>query len=317
MLQGSSFQQTRTTDSYDPDQIGEILSVCGVSIGSELDTHYLVFCPFHYNKNTPACEVDKEKGLFICFSCGERGTLLDLVMRTTNRNYFEASRVISTAAKSIDFAAKIEKEIVIKEEFEKFDLDLIERLNSDLLSSNNALDYFKSRGIHLDAIKYYKLGYSEKQNMVTVPIYSHTDICVGFVGRSVEGKSFKNSTGLPRNKVLFNLNNSKFSDLVIVESSFDAIRLWQLNIPAVATLGANLGKNQLGLLNKYAKKIILAMDQDEAGKKLMDNLYNGIKGIPIMTLEVPDGLKDIGDMNDKEIVYAYNNLKSLDLAFSI
>lgn len=317
MLQRSNFQQVNTSDTYDADQISEVLGVCGVTVGSELDTHYLVFCPFHYNKNTPACEVDKEKGLFICFSCGERGTLLDLVMRTTNRNYFEASRVISNATKNIDFAAKIEKEIIVKEEFPIFDIELIERLNKDLLDSDRAVQYFKSRNIHLDAIKHFKLGYSEKQDMVTVPVYSHTDICVGFVGRSVEGKSFKNSTGLPRNKVLFNLNNSKFSDIVIVESSFDAIRLWQLNIPAVATLGANLGKNQISLLNKYAKKIILAMDQDEAGKKLTNSIHAGVQNIPIMTLEVPDGLKDIGDMNDKEIVYAYNNLKSLDLALSI
>lgn len=317
MLQRSNLQQVNSNELYDSEQIGEIIGVCGITIGSQLDTHYLVFCPFHYNKNTPACEIDKEKGLFICFSCGERGTLLDLVMRTTNRNYFEASRIISNAAKGIDFASKIEKEIVVKEEFKEFDSETISRLNLSLLNDDRAKKYFEGRNIYLDAVRYFNLGYSEKQDMVTVPVYSHTGICVGFVGRSLEGKSFKNSTGLPRNKVLFNLNNCKFKEIVIVESSFDAIRLWQLNIPAVATLGANLGKNQLELLNKYATKIILAMDQDDAGKKLTQNLYNGIKTAPIMNFELPEGLKDIGDMTDQQIVSSYNSLKSLDLALSI
>lgn len=316
MLYRSNGKQTNPHDSYDPEQIGEVINVCGITIGSELDTHYLVFCPFHYNKNTPACEIDKEKGLFLCFACGERGTLLDLVMRTTNRNYFEASRVISTAAKIIDFASRIEKDIQVKEEFTRFDSDLIDRLHKDLLESDRAINYFKGRSIEIDAIKKFKLGYSPKQDMVTVPIYSHTDICVGFVGRSVEGKSFKNSTGLPRNKVLFNLNNVKFKDIVIVESSFDAIRLWQLNIPAIATLGANIGKNQINLLNKYATRLILAMDQDEAGGSLTRSLNKQIT-VPILNMEFPDGVKDIGDMTDEQIVKSFNELKSLDLALLI
>jgi DNA primase len=316
MLYGNNRNKASANDSYDSDQIHEVINVCGISIGSELDTHYLIFCPFHYNKNTPACEVDKEKGLFLCFACGERGTLLDLVMRTTNRNYFEASRVISTAAKGIDFASRIEKDIQVREEFLEFDKDLIDRLHNDLLSSEKAIEYFKGRNIEIDAIKKFKLGYSPKQDMVVVPVYSHTDICVGFVGRSIEGKSFKNSTGLPRNKVLFNLNNVKFSDIVIVESSFDAIRLWQLNIPAIATLGANIGKNQINLINKYATRIILAMDQDEAGRTLTRNLNSSVT-VPILNMDFPDEVKDIGDMKDEEIVRSFNSLKSLDLALLI
>lgn len=316
MLQRSNWKQSSSNESYDPDQIREVLKVCGVEIGSELDSDYLVFCPFHYNKNTPACEVSKEKGLFVCFSCGERGNLLDLVMRTTNRNYFEASRIISSAERSIDFSSVIEKDIQVKEEFEEFDSLTVDRLHNSLMQNERALAYFNGRNIFSDAMKHFKLGYSEKQDMVTVPVYSHTNICVGFVGRSVEGKSFKNSTGLPRNKVLFNLNNCKFKDIVIVESSFDAIRLWQLNIPAVATLGANLGKNQIKLLNKYAVRVILAMDQDEAGMKLMQNLNNNLT-VPVLSMDFPDGVKDIGDMKDEQILSSYKQIKSLDLALSI
>jgi DNA primase len=237
-------------------------------------------------------------------------------MRTTNRNYFEASRIISNASNPVDFSSVIEKSIEPKEEFEQFDSGLISRLHDSLLNNSRAIEYFNSRNIEIDAMKHFKLGYSEKQDMVVVPIYSHTDICIGFVARSIEGKQFKNSTGLPRNKVLFNLNNVKFKDIVIVESSFDAIRLWQLEIPAIATLGANLGKNQINLLNKFASKVILAMDQDEAGMKLMKNLNSNLTS-PISTMQFPEGCKDIGDMSDEQIIKAYKEIKSLDLALSI
>ena len=316
MLQGSFRKQAYTSDSYQQDQIREIVKVCGISIGTELDTHFLVYCPFHYNVHTPACEVDKEKGLFICFSCGENGTLLDLIMRTTSRNYFEAMRVISAAEKSIDFVDVIDKAVEEKPEFVEFDLNTIERLHSTLLENTRAVEYFNSRKINLDSIKHFKLGYSEKQDMVTVPVYSNTGICVGFVGRSIEGKTFKNSTGTPRNKILFNLNNVLYKEVVIVESSFDAIRLWQLGIPAIATLGANLGKMQIQLINKYVSKLILAMDQDDAGSTLRKNISSNVS-IPTSTMEFPDGVKDIGDMTDEQILSSYKTLSEFDIALQL
>jgi len=317
MLQRTSWNKTNTNESYDPDQIREIIISCGITIGTELETHYLIFCPFHNNRHTPACEVDKEKGLFLCFSCGENGTIIDFIMRTTNRNYFEASRIISNAAKSINFVDKVEKSIEPKEEFDEFDSALIDRLHTSLMQSDKAKNYFLGRSITIDAMKHFKLGYSEKQDMVTVPVYSHTGICVGFVGRSVEGKSFKNSNGLPRSKVLFNLNSSKFSDIVVVESSFDAMRLWQLDIPAVATLGANIGTNQAALLNKYAQAIIIAPDNDMAGTEMTSKLSKHLSGKDIRILNIAEGKKDIGDMTDSEILSAFSSIKSLDLALSI
>ncbi|CAB5221816.1 Bacterial DnaG primase, TOPRIM domain [uncultured Caudovirales phage] len=316
MLQRGFRQQAYTSDIFQEDQIREIVKVCGVSIGSELDTHFLVYCPFHYNVHTPACEIDKEKGLFICFSCGENGTLLDFIMRTTKRNYFEAMRVISAAEKSLDFVEVIDKAVEEKPDFVEFDVATIERLHSSLMSSNKAVNYFLGRKITKEAMKHFNLGYSEKQDMVTVPVYSHTDICVGFVGRSIEGKVFKNSTGTPRNKILFNLNNVKFQEVVIVESSFDAIRLWQLGIPAIATLGANLGKIQTQLINKYVIKLILAMDQDDAGSTLMKNLLKNVS-VPMVKMNFPDEVKDIGDMTDEQILESHKMSTAFDIALQL
>ena len=238
-------------------------------------------------------------------------------MRTTNRNYFESVRIISNAAKAGDFVQKIDKSIEPKEEFKEFDSATIERLHTSLLQDAKATQYFQGRGISKKAVEFFKLGYSDKQDMVTVPVYSHTGVCVGFVARSVEGKAFKNSTGLPRSKVLFNLSNCKFQDIVVVESSFDAIRLWQLDIPAVATLGANVGTVQLGLLTKYANTVIVAPDGDDAGNEMVSKLTRGLAGKDIRVMQISAGKKDIGDMTDKEILSAYSSIKQLDLALNI
>ena len=94
------------------------------------------------------------------------------------------------------------------------------------------------------------------------------------------------------------------------------IRLWQLNIPAVATLGATLGKNQIELLRKYSTGIILASDQDQAGMELERKLYSSLKEKHITKINFPDGLKDIGDMTDKQILEAFKSIASFDIALS-
>lgn len=240
-----------------------------------------------------------------------------MVMRTTKRTYFEANRVISSAAKESNFAQTIfDSTNKRTSDFEHFDVALLNRLHDSLISDSRALDYFYGRGITMDSIKLFHLGYSEAQDMVTVPVISDNGIPVGFVARSVEGKRFKNSTNLPRSRVLFNLNRSKFNEIIVVESSFDAIKLQQMGFSAVATLGANVSREQLKLLERYATKIILAPDSDDAGEGFAKKIMDSIKSREISTIKIPAGKKDIGDMTKEEILSAMDN-KTLDILLGL
>lgn len=306
MLSSGQRKQFNSDGQYTAGQIKSVLSLCDIKTGNEIDTHFLVFCPYHYNVNTPACEIDKSNGMFICFACGETGSIIDMVMYTTKRTYFEASRLINSYRDSVDIEKQVDEFIDKPTELPEFDMNLIKTLNDNLLSSDRAKEYFTSRKISEHAQKELMLGYSEKQDMVTVPVYDIDGRCVGFVGRSVEGKVFKNSTGLPKSKVLFNLNRSKHKKIVVVESSFDAIRLWQLGIPAVATLGATVSRTQISLLQKYASSIIICPDNDEAGKTLEDKILKFISNKSIDLVHLNKG-KDIGDLADNEIVNIFNN----------
>jgi DNA primase len=301
-------KQSNTKEFYSDEQIASVLRSCDVRVGGEIDTHYLIFCPFHYNVNTPACEIDKTSGLYICFSCGESGSLTDLVMKTTKRNFFEASRVIHSASATTDILSVVNMELskLPDDQLEEFDSSIILRLHESLLDNQKAIDYFRGRKIYMEAVMEMKLGYSAKQNMVTVPIQDQYGMYVGMVARSIEGKSFKNSTNLPRKHVLFNLNRSKLNDIVVVESTFDSIRLWQLGIPSVATLGSNISGNQILLLNKYANKIMLCPDKDSAGQKMVTKVSEKLTNKQITIMDVGEA-KDIGDLSDLEIVTLWKN----------
>ena len=120
--------------------------------------------------------------------------------------------------------------------FQEFSSDTLNKLHSELISTKEGIEYFKSRGINQESANYFELGYSSNMKMVTVPVHSPDGMAIGLVGRSIEGKSFKNSTNLPKSKTLFNIHRAKKigDHVIVVESSFDAIRVHQAGFPNVA-----------------------------------------------------------------------------------
>ena len=183
----------------------------------------------------------------------------------------------------------------------QYDELLIKRLNKQALDTPRAMNYFNSRRITKESVIKFDLGYSEKQGSVTIPIHSPDGMCIGFVARTIEGKEFKNTPGLPKSKILFNLHKVKSSSIVyVVESSFDAIRLDQVGFPAVATLGANVSVSQIRLLEKYFNNVVLVADNDEAGSIMKDKLIEKL-GHLVTVINLDKKYKDIGDMDDEEI----------------
>ena len=294
--------------SYTPEQIKRVLTGAGIDIESEIDSDYIIFCPFHGNYKTPAGEVDKFSGVFFCFSCQKVTDLIQLTMHTSGRTYFEAARFIKSKEQEGNLEQDIAKKLAAKPDYTQYDQVLIKRLNQQALESPRAMRYYTGRLITEDSVKKFSLGFSEKQDMVTIPVHSPDGMEVGFVGRSIEGKDFKNTPGLPKSKILFNLHRVKTSSKVyVVESSFDAIRLDQCGFPAVATLGANVSNIQTDLLQKYFNNIIVIADNDEAGGNMKDKIVERL-GSRVSVVKLDKQYKDIGDMPDEAI-------KNLDESF--
>jgi DNA primase len=222
-------------------------------------------------------------------------------MHVSGRTYFEAVRFIKGKEQENDLEIEINKKLYIKPDYVPYDELIIKRLNNQMMDSDRAKNYMLYRKITQDSIIKFALGYSEKQDMVTIPVHSPEGIPVGFVGRSIEGKDFKNTPGLPKSKTLFNLHRVKTADRVyVVESSFDAIRLDQVGFPAVATLGANVSNSQTELLQKYFNNIIVIADNDEAGGNMKDKIIEKL-GSRVSVIQLNKEYKDIGDMPDEEI----------------
>jgi DNA primase len=234
--------------------------------------------------------------------------LIEFVMHTTGRTYFEAARFVRSKGTESSIEQIVDKALVIKPDYIQYDQILIKRLNQQALESPRAMRYYLGRLITEESVKKFSLGFSEKQDMVTIPVHSPDGMEIGFVGRSVEGKEFKNTPGLPKSKTLFNIHRVKTADRVyVVESSFDAIRLDQCGFPAVATLGANVSNFQIDLLQKYFNNIFVIADNDEAGGNMKSKLVEKLGG-RVTVISIDKKYKDIGDMPDDAI-------KNLDESF--
>jgi DNA primase len=273
---------------YTEEQIRRVLAGAGIDVD-------------HNNSRTPAGEVAKDSGLFFCFGCQTTKSLEEFVMFTTGRTYFETARYIKSKETEHNIENIVNKTLYAPPEFIQYDELLIKRLNNQATESPRAMRYFEGRRITKDSVIKFNLGYSEKQDSVTIPMQSPDGMTIGFVARTVEGKEFKNTPGLPKSKILFNLHRVKSSSVVyVVESSFDAIRLDQVGFPAVATLGANVSASQIRLLEKYFNNVILVADNDEAGNIMKDKLIEKL-GSLISVITIDKKYKDIGDMDDETI----------------
>ena len=311
------------TTIYTPTHVRSVIKSLGLDVVGETSNDFLCYCPFHSNRHTSSFSVSREKGAFICFnpSCGEAGTLIELVKKVLTKNEYEAIRYI--AAKETEslnnFDETLEELFKDKPVFEEFSTEVLDKLYLELQSSVPAQEYLKSRGINKDSADTFRLGYSNNMNMVVTPVHSPDGIPIGIVGRSIEGKSFKNSTNLPKSKTLFNIHRAKKigNHVIVVESNFDAIRIHQAGFPnVVATLGGFLSPEQHHLLNRYFNHITIMTDADKAGRELGYSIASKLRNKDILWASYeygkiyPHDAKDAGDMTDEEIKTCIKNAVS-------
>jgi hypothetical protein len=332
----------KDNEIYSPEQVEAVLEFCEIQIVGDTTTHLLGYCPFHGNSDTPAFEVDKEKGLFYCFnpSCMESGTLIDLVRRRTGQNPFQAQRTINKYENTTHtpFADRLAQAMEREPEFTEYPQEKLDGLRSQFKGSPGE-EYMYGRGFSDDTLDHFEIGYSSYRNMVTVPMHDPAGMPVGLIGRvaSNDDKRFKNSLNLPKSKTAWNMHRAKtHGDTVIVcEASFDAMRIHQAGYPnVVALLGGHVTSHHAALLGKHFSTIINMTDFEHELKYAPNckrchqfNICQGhrpgrdlgrsiVKAMPNKkhlwaayddSCVYPHNAKDAGDMTDDEIRHVLRN----------
>jgi DNA primase len=121
---------------------------------------------------------------------------------------------------------------------------------------------------------------------VLFPIFTEAGDAVAFGGRILPGSAdpakYKNSAESPvytKSKVLYGLNWAKAEivrqdRVVVCEGYTDVIGMATAGVPvAVATCGTALTAEHFRLLKRFANRVVLAFDADEAGQGAADRFY--------------------------------------------
>ena len=118
--------------------------------------------------------------------------------------------------------------------------------------------------------------YDTFRNRLMFPVIDVRGSVVGFSGRLLgDGEpKYLNSPDTPvfkKSMQLFGLNlakKTKSGTLLLVEGNIDVVKLHQAGFDgAVASLGTALTEEQVRLLSRYAKNVVIAYDNDAAGAK--------------------------------------------------
>ena len=112
--------------------------------------------------------------------------------------------------------------------------------------------------------------------------------------------------GVKKSESLFGIERFKGGTAILVESPLDVVRFASVfdKPQALATFGAAVSIKQISLLASVADKVIIAMDNDDAGKQSSKKFF---KTLPYFRKGVwwwdysGTTAKDIGDMTNDEI----------------
>lgn len=334
-------------ETYVPNQVEGVLRHAEVEIVGETNSHFLCYCPFHGNTDSPAFAVDKYKGLWTCFnpSCTVAGTLPDLLAKTKGLNPFQTLRVINKNKnhEAVDIHAAVMEALEETPEFEEFPQSVLDGAVAAFKGSV-AEAYMKSRGFIDSTLEYFGVGYSKAQGMVIVPMHDPKGMPIGLIGRTPSNteKRFKNSTNLPKSKTMWNFHRAKRTgDTVIVcEASYDAMRIHQAGYPnVVALLGGHVTPYHIQQLGRHFSTIIIMTDFDKKqyrpncrmckdvkfeygevrckghrpGRDLGRQIADALSHKRILwatydeTCVFPNGAKDASDMSDDEIRQCLRN----------
>lgn len=123
--------------------------------------NFMGLCPFH-NEKSPSFSVSQDKQIYKCFGCGEAGNVISFVMKNRNMSFLDAVKYLASRANiALELQnEKKDKNLQKKELLYKINQEAGKFFFSNLMANNAAKEYFLNRGIKLETIRRFGLGYA-------------------------------------------------------------------------------------------------------------------------------------------------------------
>jgi hypothetical protein len=202
-------------------------------------------CPY-CNHHKPKLEINftenkKGENPWHCWVCDKKGKKLYSVFKQAKASSEKLSELKSIVRYvGPDTFVSVDQQVELPKEILYFD-----NITSSNIEGRHALAYLKNRGITIDDIRKYNIGYCKEgqyKNMIIIPSYDVNGSLNYFTGRSFEKEPFVKyrNPSVSRDIVPFELFINWNIPLILCEGPFDAIAIKRNAIPL---LGKNIQQN--------------------------------------------------------------------------
>ena len=280
-------------------ELADLLRSAGVEIKSAGEREITGKCPVHVRTTgkedrSPSWSINAESGLWICFSCGAKGTLSMLLAELlgTDATWDVQKFIIQNSINRLNNKGQVADEPVVNiTEYSRF-----------VRVSDNKCAH---RNLDPDLVFQYGVRWNQERKAWAIPIVSPSAELKGWQEKRA-GSVRNYPIGVEKSKTLFGIERFRSRTAVLVESPLDIVRFAAVfsRPQALASFGAHVSDTQLSLLTQVADRVIIAMDNDEAGiaasKKIYKRISTPRRGLHWWNYSGMN-VKDIGDMTDDEI----------------
>lgn len=272
-----------------------------------------ITCPYHSNgmERNPDMSIniwDKRKngvtikaGTCYCFACKTSVKLPDLIGYCFGKSSGWGENWIFERFASTEDGNRVEL-IKLPSREKEINNSEVYIDDSELVKYSFSHPYMYKRYLTDWVIDYFDIGFDKNFDppSLTFPVRDSSGRCVFIARRSVEGKHFDIPKGI--HKVLVYLYESQklfpdATELYVCESLLNALTLIRLGKPSIALMGTG-SKEQLKMLRDVPyRRLILALDNDKAGIRGKDVIYENLKNYKFIgNLKVNETGKDINDL---------------------
>jgi hypothetical protein len=283
----------------------EVLTNLGVEVRNTDGREIQGRCPVHLNRTgkedrSPSWSMNASTGLWICFSCGARGSLPMLVEELTG----DHSSLITVHTMLIDAGINQINQSLSPASPREEGL-----LSTDLVTfakfSVPPKAELRRRNLTSEALEEYSVRWDSERDAWVLPILSSVGEMLGW---QLKGSGWVRNypKGVKASRSLFGMHRLNSATTVVVESPLDVVRFAGVfsRPKAIATFGATVSDYQIRTISEIADRVVLAMDNDVAGWKSMRRMFTDMpalrKGLWFFDYNERPG-KDIGEMSDNDI----------------
>lgn len=282
-----------------------VLTSVGVELTRVGEREITGRCPVHihtvgHEDRSPSWSINASTGLWICFSCNARGTLSMLLNTLAPDSAMSAQQFIINAGMDRLTAHPEDAEAPAVVDIHKYGSFV--RVSDKRCASKN---------LDPDLVWRYGVRWDSEVKSWIIPIISPMGALMGWQAKK-SGWVRNRPVGVEKAKTLFGVERFRSKTGILVESPLDVIRFAGVfdKPQALASFGAHVSLDQIRLLSHLCDRVIIALDNDEAGlaasKRLMATMSPPRKGIWWWNYS-GSSAKDIGDMSDDEIDYGFTS----------